>query len=192
MEVENILNPIRIYGSWDEGIVFDNHMLKSVFVGYDENQKEIFENTRTQIGELLYQFKYRQNKQYLKEIIELIKDDLDRWILNKKIDLIVPVPPSKKERKYQPVFEIAKEISNYLRKDCDVNLLRKVSKLQVKDGFDISGSIIQNKKINNKKNILIIDDLYSTGATLNEVCKILKKDDNVDKIYCLVLTKTKR
>lgn len=86
MEVENILNPIRIYGSWDEGIVFDNHMLKSVFVGYDENQKEIFENTRTQIGELLYQFKYRQNKQYLKEIIELIKDDLDRWILNKKIN----------------------------------------------------------------------------------------------------------
>ena len=39
--------------------------------------------------------------------------------------------------------------------------------------------------------ILIVDDLYSTGATLNEVCKILKQDKNVGNIYCLVMTKTK-
>lgn len=39
--------------------------------------------------------------------------------------------------------------------------------------------------------MLIIDDLYGTGATLNEACKALRKDGNVKKIYCMVLTKTK-
>ena len=41
-------------------------------------------------------------------------------------------------------------------------------------------------------NVLIVDDLYSTGATLNEVCKILREDRNVMKIYVLAITKTKR
>lgn len=58
-----LLNPVRIYGTWDEGIVLDNHMLKSVFLGYDENGKEKFENTRTEIGELIYKFKYQKDKE---------------------------------------------------------------------------------------------------------------------------------
>ena len=35
-----LLKPIKIYGTWDEGIVIDYHMLKSKFLGYDENGKE--------------------------------------------------------------------------------------------------------------------------------------------------------
>lgn len=38
-----LLKPIKIYGTWDEGIVIDYHMLKSKFLGYDENGKEKFE-----------------------------------------------------------------------------------------------------------------------------------------------------
>mgnify|MGYP000521018441 CR=1 FL=1 len=37
-----LLKPIKIYGTWDEGIVIDYHMLKSKFLGYDENGKEKF------------------------------------------------------------------------------------------------------------------------------------------------------
>ena len=64
--------------------------------------------------------------------------------------------------------------------------------MQVKDGYNISGTIKQNKKLEIKVNALVIDDLYSTGATLNEVCKVLKQDRNIEKIYCLVMTKMKR
>ena len=43
--------------------------------------------------------------------------------------------------------------------------------LQVKDGYNIDGTIKQTKKIEKPVNILVIDDLYSTGATLNGIKK---------------------
>ena len=186
-----MLNPVRIYGTWDEGVVLDSHMLKSVFLGYDENGKEKFENTRTELGELIYRFKYQNDKSSVYAIMEIIKDILDKWNLKDKIDVVIPVPPSNKKRAYQPVFEIAKEIAKYLNKECVIDMLSKESELQIKDGYSIHGMIRKNKNVENKKCILVIDDLFSTGATLNEVCRVLKSDDNVDKIYCLALTKTK-
>ena len=186
-----MLNPIKIYGTWDDGIVLDNHMIKSVFLGYDENGKEMFENTRTELGELIYNLKYKNKKENVTKIINLIKDQLEKLKLKEKIDIVIPVPPSKKSRKYQPVFELAKEIAKYLKKEYEENILSKKSMLEVKDGYNIVGTIEQIKKINKKSNILIIDDLYSTGKTLNETCKILKKDNNVNKIYCIAMTKTK-
>lgn len=186
-----MLNPVRIYGTWDEGIVLDNHMLKSVFLGYDENGKEKFENTRTEIGELIYKLKYQKDKTCLPKIINLIKYVLDKWKLKEKIDVVIPVPPSNKNREYQPVFEIASEIAKYLNKECKEDILSKESNLQVKDGYNISGMIKQVKKLEQSSNVLIIDDLYSTGATLNEVCKVLRKDSSVKNIYCLAMTKTK-
>ena len=38
-----LLKTTRIYGIWNEGIVLDSHMLKSVFIGYDEKGNEKFE-----------------------------------------------------------------------------------------------------------------------------------------------------
>ena len=70
-----MLNPTRIYGEWDEGIVLDNHMLRSIFLGYNEDGKEKFENTRTELGELIYKFKYQKDKSCLSEIINLTIDE---------------------------------------------------------------------------------------------------------------------
>lgn len=186
-----MLNPIKIYGTWDEGIALDNHMLKSIFLGYDVNGKERFENTRTEIGELIYKFKYKKDRESLIKLMNLMKDVLDKWQLKDKIDIVIPVPPSNKSREYQPVFEIAKEIAIYLNKECKFDVLSKKNNLQVKDGHDVSGTIKQNISLEQPYNILIVDDLYSTGATLNEVCKILRKDENVKRVYCLAITKTK-
>ena len=180
-----------IYGSWEEGIVIDNHMLKSVFMGYDNNEREVFENTRTEIGELVYQYKYRKKKKYVNAIMKLIEGVLDAWNIKEKVDIVIPVPPSNKNREYQPVFEIGNEISKYIGKQCRIDVLDKISKVQAKDGHNIHGHIISKCQNERLGNVLVVDDLYSTGATLNEVCKVLRRDNNVNRIYCLVLTKTK-
>lgn len=123
--------------------------------------------------------------------MDLIKDMLDKWNLKEKIDIVIPVPPSNKTREYQPIFEIVKEIAKYLGKEYKLDVLSKESNLQVKDGYNITGMIKQNKEIENKVNILVIDDLYSIGENLNEVCKVLRNDKNVKNIYYLAMTKTK-
>lgn len=186
-----IPNPIKIYGVWDEGFVIDNHMQKSVFLGYDKYGKEIFENTRTEIGELIYRFKYKKDIKCLSKIINIVQFALNKSELKDKFDLIIPVPPSNKNRKFQPVFEIAKEVAKCYGKECRIDILSKESNLQVKDGYNVCGKIRQINCFEKISNILVIDDLYSTGMTLNEVCKIIKKDRKVRKIYCLVMTKTK-
>lgn len=186
-----LLKPIKIYGTWDEGIVIDYHMLKSKFLGYDENGKEKFENVRTEIGELLYRYKYKKDKKCLSDIMKIVTDILDNWKIKEQFDVVIPIPTTNKNRVYQPVYEIAKQVSNYLKKECKIDVLYKKNRLQAKDGKDISNSIKQIRKIEKPSNVLIIDDLYGTGATLNEACKALRKDDNVKKIYCMVLTKTK-
>lgn len=40
-------------------------------------------------------------------------------------------------------------------------------------------------------NILLIDDLYKSGATASECVNVLKKAPNVKNVYFLVITKTK-
>ncbi len=186
-----MLHPTEIYGAWDKGVVLDNHIIKSILLRYDEKGREIFKNERTELGELIYKLKYQNKKDALSKILNLIKENLDILNLKEKIDVILPIPPSNKKRKYQPVFEISREIAKYLNKELKTNILIKKTNFQVKDGYDIKGSIKQINNFKESTNILLIDDLYSTGATLNEVCKVLRKDIKVNKIYCLVMTKTK-
>ncbi|HBY20224.1 MAG TPA: hypothetical protein DEG71_04325 [Clostridiales bacterium] len=56
----------------------------------------------------------------------------------------------------------------------------------------IESSVKLNKNAIRKYNALIIDDIYGTGKTLNEVVKVLKSDGMLEKVYVLVMTKRKR
>lgn len=51
----------EIRGNWDQGYVLDKHSLGSVHVGYWESGRDRFETKRTEVGEALYQLKYRQD-----------------------------------------------------------------------------------------------------------------------------------
>lgn len=185
-------NLIKINGQWDEGYVLSEHMISSQFIGYDENGRERYRSKRSVLGELLYQFKYKQNKNELPLIIQIVKDKIKELDLERKIDVVIPVPASNKKRIYQPVYILAQAIARQMNKKYIENVLEKINDKQAKDGRIQENSIIKNINFSNLTNVLVIDDLYSTGNTLNEVVKLLKTDNNVRKVYCLVMTKTKR
>ena len=58
-------------------------------------------------------------------------------------------------------------------------------------GKSVANTIKMNYNLDKKVNILLVDDLYSSGMTMKECCKVLKQDKNVNKIYCLAMTRTK-
>lgn len=97
---------VIIDGNWKKGISLDLHTLESHYLGVDEYGHDKWNNIRSEIGELIYQLKYKGNLSVLPKILGHIEkiEGLET------IDFIIPVPPSK-NRKLQPVSLIAKELS---------------------------------------------------------------------------------
>lgn len=117
----------------------------------------------------------------------------------KKYDTIVPVPIShkrQKERGYNQSLLIAREIAQKTNLELMNNCLIKTkniieqSKLNKEDrAQNIYGVYeLKNKQLIENKKILLIDDIYTTGSTVNECSRILRKA-NPEKIGVLVLAK---
>ena len=136
------------------------------------------------------------NLKYHKSFIagKVLADLLCQIIIEKKlsIDCICYVPISKdslKKRGFNQCSVLAKNISSILDIpviDCLVKvketkeqkLLGKEERMKnILDAFEI-----KNKEKLFKKNILLIDDVYTTGATINECKKNIEKC-NINKIY---------
>lgn len=175
----------------------DVHTIRSIYLGEDKYGRPEFDNTRSEIGELVYQLKYKYKEEVVYDIIKMINPFLRRWKVINNVDLVIPVPPSKKDRKFQPVFLISEKIAESLNKPIDLELLEKIDLKQLKNlgpeekAKVISGSILKHKEFERNVNILVIDDLYESGSTLRETCDVLRKDRYVKNIYVLTMTKTK-
>ena len=143
------------------------------------------------------------NLKYHKSFIagKVLADLLCQIIIEKKlsIDCICYVPISKdslKKRGFNQCSVLAKNISSILDIpviDCLVKvketkeqkLLGKEERMKnTLDAFEI-----KNKEKLFKKNILLIDDVYTTGATINECKKNIEKC-NINKIYLLTIAKS--
>lgn len=188
------ISPIKLVGDWDEGWALDKHIVFSEYIGTDVYGNSTFNNIRSELGELLFYFKYRGKYDNLSKIIELIKPFLDKWVIMDEIDIIIPVPSSR-NRLYQPANEIAYAISKLYKIDFTDDVLRKISDIESKNmnkyNKRLDGEIVALKKAKRPHNILLVDDLYSTGGTLNECVKVLKQDSMLEKIYVLTMTKTR-
>lgn len=188
------INPIRIMGNWDEGYALDIHTIKSTPIGQDMYGHMKYDTERSEMGELLYGFKYKGIYDNLQGILNLAKPFLDKWEALKTVDIVLPVPASK-ERDYQPAVEIAKSIAAYLNVSYTDEVLRKITEKQSKDmdrdKKEMRGAIIAVKKVKKPHTVLLVDDLYSTGETLKECVRVLKQDKKIGRIYVLTMTKTR-
>ena len=188
------MSPIRINGNWTEGYAVDRHVIHSEHLGYDQFGHDVYDTTRSELGELIYRMKYNGHHDTSDEIVDIITPFLDEWLTNKDIDFILPMPPTT-PRAYQPVFVIAKKIADKYGIKYDDAVLRKTSSIASKDMSrehkSIEGTISKLKKASSHRNILLVDDLYSTGSTANECVRVLLEDPYIDNVYFLAITKTR-
>ena len=138
------------------------------------------------IKERLINYKFNERNYIYKAFVKFMLKNKKICDFLKNYDIIIPVPIHTKrrmERGYNQSALIAKAISkkipqiDYLE---DV-LIKKINnkpqstknKSERKNNV-IAAYYMKNKeKINNKK-ILLLDDIYTTGNTVNECCKILQ------------------
>ena len=165
-------------------VVIENKNKKEFNEVYFEKHCYLFKYE--DIRNLILDYKFN-DKSYLYQIFSkiIIKNEKICGFL-KKYDIIIPVPISKKrkiQRGYNQSYLIAKEITKYkvLKNECNCLIKQKDTIEQSKLGKNERKTNIQGAyKIINKekiisKNVLIIDDIYTTGNTVNECAKELKK-----------------
>lgn len=186
---------IKLEGNWHSGLAFDLHTVSSTHLGADKSGRDHFENTRSEMGELLYQLKYRNNNTGLLQIVALL--DAVRGIEN--FDYIVPIPPTNKKRPAQPVELIAVALGAHRKvkvwKDLLINAgdeelkgisdpVERIERLQKAINLTANANVIGTK-------ILLVDDLYRSGATLHIATDLLYKVGKAEKVSVLTMTKTR-
>lgn len=150
------------------------------------------------LKKLILDFKYKSNFTAGSILAHLLSE----FIINNidyKNYVITYVPLSKRSKKKRG-FNQCEYISKYIGKKLSIECIDAIVKcketkeqktlnksermLNIKDAFKIKS------KINLKNvNIMLIDDVTTTGATLRECCRILKKD-GVNDIKLLTLAKS--
>lgn len=185
---------IKLDGIWDDGYAVDYHTISSEYLGEDPFGNKRFDTTYTRVGELLHKMKYNGREDTSLKILDLCIPFLNSWLEDIHIDCILPMPPSEK-RSVQPVFLIAKAIANHYNIPYTNDVLYKNSKAPsknlAKDGKDLTNTIEVLKPAVRHCNLLLIDDLFSTGATATACTRQLKEDPLVDKVYIFVISKTR-
>jgi len=149
------------------------------------------------LKEAIHKYKYEGVSDIAKDLGKILSDILkSRW---HKFAVLIPVPLHKKRqarRGYNQAELLAKEISQICKyKVINNKLVRiKFSKSQVELSGRARRENIKNaflwkgKDEVKGKNVLVVDDVYTTGATLEECAKTLKSA-GAKCVWAVVLAK---
>lgn len=152
------------------------------------------------VRESLHRIKYNGRKEYIDfygKCIAKVYRDRFREI---NPDYLVPVPIHKNrmiERNYNQAAVLAYSISSELKKyDIDINVnedivfrIKNTKVLNKLDDADRSAELSEAFTANDLSNInkiIIIDDIYTTGSTIDTIAKVLKEAGVVEVYFAAI------
>ena len=137
------------------------------------------------IRRIILKYKFEDKAYLYKTFVNFLLKNKNFFEFIKKYDTIIPVPISRKRRAmrgYNQSELIVKEIANFTNLKEESDCLFKIknvieqSKLNKEERQkNIQGVYeLRNKEKLYKKKILLVDDIYTTGSTVNECSKVLR------------------
>jgi len=151
-----------------------------------------------EIVKLIHGLKYN-NKKYLAESLSIFM--ADKFNSEKlHADIVIPVPlctKRLKQRGYNQSELLTNQISKILKIPSNNNVLIRVKETPTQTGLDflerqknLTGAFkVKNKKVIKDKSLLLIDDVFTTGATVTECAKMLKQA-GAGCVYVLTIAHT--
>ncbi len=139
------------------------------------------------IRQRILDYKFKEKSYLHKSFAEMILNNEENIEFIKKYDVLIPIPihkDRKKIRGYNQSELIAKDLVNEIKDiKLENNIIIKIKNIvaqstlnkeerenNIKDVYKMKNV----EKIENKK-ILLLDDIYTTGSTVNECSRILKE-----------------
>ncbi|MBE0687981.1 MAG: RecQ family ATP-dependent DNA helicase [Anaerolineaceae bacterium] len=176
-------HPRQLSGPWDAGWALGFH---SCYQGS--------EWTRSPVGELAFRLKYNGDFAVIFPLVQKIKDLIQDHPEIAQVDAIIPVPSSV-QREKEPVnclaIELAKQIKiNYwpvLAKSRKTEQQKQFQTLAQKKA-NVANAFRLQTSIKGKR-LLVVDDLFDSGTTLEEITKLLKQA-GADTVNVLTITRT--
>ncbi len=140
----------------------------------------------------IYRFKYAGRQEYARFYAEMTVKKLGGALRSWKPDALVPVPihvTRRQERGYNQAEILAREIGRRTGIPVAADLIRRVKKTlpqkllndverqnNLKSAFKIDRNDVKLKRV------VVIDDIYTTGSTV-DACAALLKKAGVEKVY---------
>lgn len=150
-----------------------------------------------QVRSSIYRFKYQNQRIYSRFYAEELAKKFGKYVIQWDISLIIPIPLSRKRRKergFNQAELLVLELSRLLGIPNDTAHLRRIVDTvpQKKLGIDERRGNLRNaflwtgQRIS-EKNVLLVDDIYTTGNTIDSASRVLKKA-GAEKVYFLSIS----
>ncbi len=186
----------KLKGPWKDGNALDLHTISSVMIGHNEYGHPEFDTTYSEVGGLMHRLKYRSDKTALSELVETAVSFIRPWGI--EFTAVVPVPPTKVYRTFQPVLALATELANVFKVPLLKSAIRKAKQIpELKNLYDaderqklLKGAFEGNPDVINGQRILLVDDLYRSGATMNAITEVLLAS-GASEVYAFAFTQTR-
>ncbi len=151
------------------------------------------------VSGMVHQFKHLGDMSMRRPLADLMRRHAPDWLDTAGIDCVLPMPLSKARRLYRG-FNQSEELAESLARDYGWQVLPRQfierahkppqstlksdeRRRNVRNIFKLNKALPENCKI------LLIDDVMTTGATLNELAQTLKAS-GASAVYCWCLARS--
>lgn len=151
---------------------------------------------KSPVSDALYAFKYQNRRIYGEIFGRELAELYGGYLREKEIHLIVPVPLHRKKRQsrgYNQAEIIARILSERTGIPIDTRLLVRrratVPQKQLNDKArrkNIRGAFAARGQVKGQ-NLVLVDDIYTTGSTLDEAARILRRA-GAQKVFFLTIS----
>lgn len=145
----------------------------------------------------MYRFKYGGRQEYAAFYAKAAAEQYGDWLRRNGVEAVVPVPMysrKKRRRGYNQAEVFAKALGRELHMPVDCGMVRRIRNTvpqkeltgeervqNVKNAFQFAADIVKYKKI------VLVDDIYTTGSTIDAVAEVLLAA-GVRKIYFICIS----